>query len=1202
MNSNASLTQLKKTLQKKDTLLLIGSGISIWSGLPTWARLIKNLADYLSSLGRDNTSVLKELEKGDLLLAASYGIFQITPREFDIFITDIFNEKNFKPADIHKAIINLGPTSFATSNYDTLLEDAILASPGNRTRPRVVTNKNFIAMPQIIQSSSRDFIFKYHGDISDTESIVLTREQYKNLKGQYEIVTQSLSTLFATRPVVMLGFGLRDPDFLSIKDDLAVSFLGQAGEHFAIMSDFSSMEIEYWRRHYNIEVISYSTKTDLNGNVDHSELLTLLESLSVTEPEKIAVKTIRKDDWNSLLSRLAGRYLRLKNNLEEFPLNCEVKKNNQITWKGPSSSLLEAHENLAIIGGAGSGKSHLLSIFAASMSQRLLESCWVEKDIERKIPILVDLRQYSGNLFDLLQAQLPNTLDLKELIQKEQCYFLLDGANEMPEEVIESGIFIEEISKLTRESKNCRIAITGRNGSWKEKIEFPTAELLAIEKNWLSTYFEKPQTTNPVLREEFLQILNTPLMLSLVTSKRLDLSSATSPTDIHRSVFSEFNKSWNKQNSSKINIEDLLAPVAFLMLDQGVELTPYETVKKHLRDDLNLPNEIIEKLLEHLITEKILNALPNYNIAFFHQTATEYLAALELVKRQKHHASILLEKFAHRRWDQALFFSISLLPEKESQSFFNVLCNIDMISALRAAKYIEHNQAKFISSLLVLLRSVDGNKGGVSIATTISTMARLITELPFSVCHEKELLKLMARKDELGGAAAKALIHLKPSLRSILLTQLLEPNLPYSYISSISAAFAKDLQPGDLYLLLTIANINESNIEKLDRSMYECRKSLDSSELFDIISNHPEFNSTKIKHIISILCSHQDTDWATDYIQNCVIEKNYNCTHLLNTNIQIRSKNQNYIFNASDTLLSSLIECLDTTEHKFSIMELIKTISTLDGDSTQNIKNLSSNVSPAKAALIYLATTSNDQDIIEKIVENLNDMKNWQTEEIASFTSYLPWKKLSVEIVRSVITSNNETAIKKLFQNISQIKHSASLLATPEWWLESFFKLNIDDDKSTFVELFNLSTKLVKDPALCAFFLNKFNSSMGSEFRILARYIINIIPNISTNDLSPTALHQLTSTEFGIRTRMGDSVLGLIASESFVKDILIPLLNSPNADLSQKIETAHALEAAGKKHNKRYLLSEEHRQLLSFANSKYAPHRIKGDWYLSTGA
>ena len=65
--------------------------------------------------------------------------------------------------------------------------------------------------------------------------------------------------LLASRPVFYLGFGLRDPDFIYVRDLLANTYKGGMRDHYAIMADVSQAEIDYWRRVYGIHLVGYST-------------------------------------------------------------------------------------------------------------------------------------------------------------------------------------------------------------------------------------------------------------------------------------------------------------------------------------------------------------------------------------------------------------------------------------------------------------------------------------------------------------------------------------------------------------------------------------------------------------------------------------------------------------------------------------------------------------------------------------------------------------------------------------------------------------------------------------------------------------------------------------------------------------------------------------------------------------------------------
>src|ERR1043166_8740512 len=251
--------QLTQALKKEDTVIFVGSGISCWAGLPSWSKLLDQLASYLASAGRDGDLVRREAQQ-DLLQAASYGFDQLTPMEIGKFMRDACRVDTAKPHEIHRKLVTLGPRCFITTNYDQLIEKA--AEQWQSTRPfKRVTNRQPFEEADIIQARTLDFIFKPHGDVGDVESIVLTREQYRKLLegGEWHHALESLKTLLVTRRVVYLGFGLRDPDFLLLRDVLANTWKGGTRDHYAVVADVGPGEINYWRKNYGIHLIPYAT-------------------------------------------------------------------------------------------------------------------------------------------------------------------------------------------------------------------------------------------------------------------------------------------------------------------------------------------------------------------------------------------------------------------------------------------------------------------------------------------------------------------------------------------------------------------------------------------------------------------------------------------------------------------------------------------------------------------------------------------------------------------------------------------------------------------------------------------------------------------------------------------------------------------------------------------------------------------------------
>ena len=221
----------------------------MWSGLPSWTGVIEELAHFIEASGANADLVRAEAQKGDLLQAASYGFYKLTKPQIGEFIRAACRYGIAKPHEIHCKIVSLGPRYFITTNYDNLIEESL-----RRWQPdqsfRLVTNRHLTETAEIVHARAIDFIFKPHGDADDIESIILTREQYRQLllQGERQAALESLKMLLASRPVVYLGFGLRDPDFIYVRDILANTYKGGVRGHYAIMADISDAERDYWRQ------------------------------------------------------------------------------------------------------------------------------------------------------------------------------------------------------------------------------------------------------------------------------------------------------------------------------------------------------------------------------------------------------------------------------------------------------------------------------------------------------------------------------------------------------------------------------------------------------------------------------------------------------------------------------------------------------------------------------------------------------------------------------------------------------------------------------------------------------------------------------------------------------------------------------------------------------------------------------------------
>src|SRR5438105_3569901 len=193
-----------------------------------------------------------------------------------------------------------------------------------RARSTEFTNRQPFEEADIIQARTLDFVFKPHGDVGDVESIVLTREQYRKLLegGEWHHALESLKILLVTRRVVYLGFGLRDPDFLLLRDVLANTWKGGTRDHYAVIADVGTGEINYWRKNYGIHLISYASVERSDGSRDHSALLTLLDTiLEQGKPPPAMVGPVAQSSELILsLLRHANGLMRVEAITPDFPL------------------------------------------------------------------------------------------------------------------------------------------------------------------------------------------------------------------------------------------------------------------------------------------------------------------------------------------------------------------------------------------------------------------------------------------------------------------------------------------------------------------------------------------------------------------------------------------------------------------------------------------------------------------------------------------------------------------------------------------------------------------------------------------------------------------------------------------------------------------------------------------------------------------
>ena len=202
-----NIEELRVAIKEKKVLLFVGSGISCSVGLPSWSRLIEELAKKLG-IDKDLYRMLGD----NLSLAEYYEIFnlEINPAVSPMkYICEYVKgeekklEVTISTAKVLKQIIDLDCPIIYTTNYDHCLETAY--SEHNK-HPIVIRNVSDFS--SICAGETQ--IVKLHGDYDSPQSIVFSESSYFDRLDFESPLDIKLRADMLSRSILFIGYSLSD--------------------------------------------------------------------------------------------------------------------------------------------------------------------------------------------------------------------------------------------------------------------------------------------------------------------------------------------------------------------------------------------------------------------------------------------------------------------------------------------------------------------------------------------------------------------------------------------------------------------------------------------------------------------------------------------------------------------------------------------------------------------------------------------------------------------------------------------------------------------------------------------------------------------------------------------------------------------------------------------------------------------------------
>jgi hypothetical protein len=253
-----------KALEDGRAAFFAGAGLSKAAGYIDWAELLREFAEELG---------LNIDEEHDFPLVAQYHLDEhnnsrglLSSKLRESFEGDATTE-------VYRQLARLRLPVVWTTNYDTAVERAFDAEG---LKPDVKPNGTKGAWTTSRHGSGVT-VYKMHGDISDPDNVVLSRDDYDIYASKYPYVLDTLRSHLIERTFLFAGFSFTDPNLDHVLSTLR-AYWGNGGRvHWVLVrldtDGRKQAKQRLWARHlkrYGMNVVFLK---------DHAEVLELLQDI-----------------------------------------------------------------------------------------------------------------------------------------------------------------------------------------------------------------------------------------------------------------------------------------------------------------------------------------------------------------------------------------------------------------------------------------------------------------------------------------------------------------------------------------------------------------------------------------------------------------------------------------------------------------------------------------------------------------------------------------------------------------------------------------------------------------------------------------------------------------------------------------------------------------------------------------------------------
>lgn len=191
---NSHLKKIINANNENRLAVFVGSGISLSSNsdsvkLPLWGDLIQSMKVELDLDGEN-----------DYLKVAQLYFLEFGESIYYSKIKSFFPD-SIPPSEIHKLIFELMPQCVITTNWDSILEDAIDESGALYS---VISSDK-----DLVKATNLKKLIKMHGDFK-SHNIVFKEDDYLNYTHNFPLIESYIKSILSTHTIIFIGYSYND--------------------------------------------------------------------------------------------------------------------------------------------------------------------------------------------------------------------------------------------------------------------------------------------------------------------------------------------------------------------------------------------------------------------------------------------------------------------------------------------------------------------------------------------------------------------------------------------------------------------------------------------------------------------------------------------------------------------------------------------------------------------------------------------------------------------------------------------------------------------------------------------------------------------------------------------------------------------------------------------------------------------------------